>query len=72
MDESLAVDDPSGVEFGDAGDGSRGLGGVEVDDFLGGLFEGEDDWVGWEDSEVGMEFLVEYQRWRRLVNQSET
>lgn len=31
--------------------------GVEVDDFLRGMLEGEDDGVGWEDGEVGVEFL---------------
>ena len=45
--------------MGDAGDLGAGgvLGGVEVDDFLLGVFEGEDDGVGWEDGEVGVEFL---------------
>lgn len=33
------------------------LGSVEVYDFLGGLFEGEDDGVSGEDGEVGVEFL---------------
>jgi hypothetical protein len=57
LDEALAVDDAFGVEFGDAGDGGCGLGGVEVDYFLAGAFEGEDDWVGGEDGELGVEFL---------------
>lgn len=34
------------------------LGRVEVDDFLLGVFEGEDGGVGWEDGEVGVEFLM--------------
>jgi hypothetical protein len=33
------------------------LRGVEVDYFLGGFLEGEDDGVGWEGGEVGVEFL---------------
>ncbi len=61
MYQTLAVDDTSGVELGDARDGGGGLGGVEVDDFLGGLFEWEDYWVRWEDSEVGVKFLILYQ-----------
>ena len=59
MDEALTVDDALGVEFGDAGDGDGGLGRVEVDYFLRGVFEGEDDGVSWEDGEFGVEFLVE-------------
>jgi hypothetical protein len=35
----LAVEDAAGIEFWDAGDGGFGLGGVEVDYFLGGVFE---------------------------------
>jgi hypothetical protein len=57
LDEALAVDDAFGVEFGDARDGGCGLRGVEVDYFLAGAFEGEDDGVGGEDGEFGMEFL---------------
>ncbi len=34
------------------------MGGVEVDHFLRGTFEGEDDRVSWEDGEVGVEFLL--------------
>lgn len=37
---ALAVDGAGGIEFGDAGDGGGFLGGVEVDDFLGGALEG--------------------------------
>jgi hypothetical protein len=71
----LAVEDAAGVKFWDARDGGFGLGGVEVDYFLGCVFEccgwleyrggeegmrgrTENDGVGWEDGEVGMEFLL--------------
>lgn len=56
---ALAVDDAFGVQRGDAGDAGVGgrLRGVEVDYFLGGLFEGQDDGVGGEGGEVGVEFL---------------
>jgi hypothetical protein len=53
----LAVDDAAGVKCGDARDRVRGLRGVEVDYFLRGLFEGENDGIGREDGEVGVEFL---------------
>lgn len=41
LDGALAVDDAARVEAGDAGDGGLGLGlgGVEVCEFGGGLFE---------------------------------
>lgn len=57
---AFAVDYAFGVEFGHAGDAciAGGLGGVEVDYFLGGFLEGEDDGVGWEGGEVGVEFLI--------------
>jgi hypothetical protein len=37
--ESLAVYNTTRIKFWDAGDGSRRLAGVEVDNFLGGAFE---------------------------------
>jgi hypothetical protein len=37
--ESLTVYNTTRIKFRDAGDGSRGLAGVEVDNFLGGVFE---------------------------------
>jgi len=46
-----------GVEIGDAGDGGRVGAGVEVDDFGVGVFEGEDDGIGGEGGEGGVEFL---------------
>jgi hypothetical protein len=56
---TLAVDDALGVELGHAGDAgiAGGLRGVEVDYFLRGFLEGEDDRVGWEGGEVGVQFL---------------
>lgn len=57
LDETLAVDDALGVEFGDVGDGRCGLRGVEVNYFLGGAFEGEDDRVRREDGEFRVKFL---------------
>jgi len=36
------------------------LRGVEVDYFLGGFLEGEDDGVGWEGGEVGVQFLSRF------------
>lgn len=57
LDEALAVDDAGGVEFGDAGDGNGGGAGVKVDYVEVGVLEGEDDAVGGEDLEVGVEFL---------------
>lgn len=56
---ALAVNYTLGVELGHTGDaGIAGrLCGVEVDYFLGGFLEGEDDGVGWEGGEVGVEFL---------------
>jgi hypothetical protein len=57
LDEPLAIDNSASIEFGDPRNGSRGLGGIEVDYFWGGAFEWEDDGVGWEDSEVGVKFL---------------
>jgi hypothetical protein len=56
---ALAVDNALGVELGDAGDAgvAGGLRGVEVDYFLGGFLEGEDDGVGWEGGEIWVEFL---------------
>lgn len=56
---ALAVDDALVVELRGAGDGFRAgcLRRVEVDDFLAGLFEGQDHRVGWEDGEFGVEFL---------------
>lgn len=56
-DGALAVDDAAGVELGDAGDGDGVGAGVEVDDVEVGFLEGEDDAVGGEDLEVGVEFL---------------
>lgn len=69
----MAVDDAFGVEFGDVGDWGGAVSGEEVDYFLVGAFEcyggvstwlwvlrgvrTEDDWVGGEDLEVGVEFL---------------
>ena len=53
----MAIDDALGVEFRNTGDGSGCLRGVEVNDFLGGLFEGKDDRVCGEDGELGMQFL---------------
>lgn len=47
------------VELGNAGDGDGLLGGVEVDYLLRVLLEGEDDGVGGEDGEVGVQFLCE-------------
>lgn len=57
---TLAIEYAAGVEFGDARDvgAGGGLCGVEVDDFLGVVFEGEDDGVGREGGEVGVEFLA--------------
>lgn len=51
--------DAAAVELGDAWDrGPVGaLDRVEVDNVCRGAFEGEDDWVGWEDGEGGVEFL---------------
>jgi len=59
---ALAVDDALGVELGYAGDAgiAGGLRGVEVDYFLGGFLEGEDDGVGWEGGEVGVQFLSRF------------
>lgn len=56
---AFAVEDACAVELGHVGDGGARvmLCGVEVDDFLRGMLEGEDDGVGWEDGEVGVEFL---------------
>ena len=56
---AFAVDDARAVEVRDARDGGAGGGlrGVEVDDGGGGAFEGEDDGVGREDGERGVEFL---------------
>ena len=49
------------VEFGDAGDGLGVAARVEVDDVFVGVLEGEDDGVGWEGGEFGVEFLGEGQ-----------
>jgi hypothetical protein len=54
---ALAVDDAGRVEFGDAGDGRGALALVEGGYFLVGELEGEDDGVGGEDGEGGVEFL---------------
>jgi len=54
---ALAVEHMLGVEIGDAGDGGRVGAGVEVDDFGVGVFEGEDDGIGGEGGEGGVEFL---------------
>jgi hypothetical protein len=51
---ALAVDDAAVVEFGDARDGLRARAAVEVDDFLVGVLEGEDDRVGREGGEGGV------------------
>lgn len=56
-DVALAVDDAGRVEFGDAGDGRGALALVEGGYFLVGELEGEDDGVGGEDGEGGVEFL---------------
>ena len=55
----MAVDDAFGVKFWHAGDGFGARAGVEIYYFGVGVFEGEDDGVGWEDREGGMEFLEE-------------
>jgi hypothetical protein len=54
---ALAVDDAARVELGDAGDGLGRGAGVEVDDILVRVLEGEDDGVGGEDGEAWMELL---------------
>lgn len=54
---ALAIDDALAVEFRDAWDGRAGGARVEVDNFLVGVLEGEDDRVGGEDGKVGVEFL---------------
>ena len=46
----MTVEDAAGVEFGYAGDGDGGLGGVEIDYFLGGFLE---CWVVLEDGMEG-------------------
>lgn len=48
----------AGIEFGDVGDGGRGLGGVEVDYILVGELEWEDDGVGGENAEVWVKLLL--------------
>ena len=58
---ALAVDHTARVEARevvDIGGGGAGLAGVEGDDVGGGLLEREEDGVGGEGLEVGMEFLV--------------
>ena len=56
---ALSIDDPLGVEFGDAGDASiaGGLGGVEIDYFLRGFLERQYNWIGRECGEFGVELV---------------
>lgn len=56
---ALAIEDALIVELGDTRDLRTAgiLGGVEVDYVLRGVLKGEDNWVGREDGEVGVEFL---------------
>lgn len=56
---TLAVEDALVVELRDSGDlrAAGILGGVEVDGLLRNALEGEDYGIGWEDCEVGVEFL---------------
>lgn len=56
-DGALAVYDAAGVEFGDVGDGGVGEAGVEVCHFGVGELLAEEDGVGWEDAEVGVQLL---------------
>ena len=57
---SLAVNYALGVELGHSRDAgiASGLRGVEVDYFLRGFLEGENNGVGWECGEVRVEFLT--------------
>lgn len=56
---AFAIDGSARVEFGCAGNACLAffLRGVEVDYFDFVVFEGEEDGVGGEDGEVGVEFL---------------
>lgn len=59
LNRLLAVHDSPAVQLRHAGDAGPlcGLRGVEVYDLWRCGFEGQDDGVGWEDGEVGVEFL---------------
>jgi hypothetical protein len=46
LDFALSIKDTLGIEFGHALNGSRIATRVEVDDFLIGVLEGEDDGIG--------------------------
>ena len=58
LDGALAVDDAAGVKGWDARDWDAGLFAVEVYEFCVVGLEREYDWIGWEDGEFGVEFLV--------------
>jgi len=59
FDFSLPIDDAFGVELWDARDWGGGGAGVEIDYLEVGVFEWKDYRVGWEDGEVGVEFVEE-------------
>lgn len=57
LDAALAIDNALAVELRNARDGRGRRARVEIDDLLVRVLEGEDDGVGREDGEGGVEFL---------------
>ena len=54
---ALPIQHAAAVELGDPRDGDGGLRGVEVDDLLGLVLEGQDDRVRGEDGEVRVQLV---------------
>jgi hypothetical protein len=57
LELALAIKDVLGVELGYALDGLRVGSGIKVNHLLIRVLERQDNWVCWESSELGMQFL---------------
>lgn len=57
LELALTVQHMLRIELGYACDGRTVRARVEINDFRVGMFEWEDNWICWESSKVGVEFL---------------